>query len=234
MRALIAIAALAALVAGASGLSRTGLADVDTVAVTGSVRQPVDEILAASGISPGQPLLGLDEATAVSTVSALPWVAEASVTTDLRSGDVVVHVVERTPVAVLSGGPEGPWMVVDGSGRVVAPLTPGEDGLAFIEGAAPSAPATDLPEGPAREALQVAQSLTPGLTSRVEALVVTETGSVHLRLVPGGTAVVGDSSRLDEKIPALQTVLAEIDLACSPSIDVTSGRTVRVTRGACG
>lgn len=232
LRGATVLGVVVALGAGAWGLSRTGLADVDGVDVSGTVRHSAEEVATASGIVSGQPLLDVDEAAAAASVESLSWVERATVERDLREGRVAVSVVERRPVAVVAGSPQGPFVVVDAGGLAVADQTPGEAGLPLVEGVPAPAHGELLAEGAPRDAVTVADALTPGLASRVEAVVVID-DQVQLRLRPGAFAMVGDAERLDEKLAALQTIVAEVDLACVPTIDVTAGRTARVTRQGC-
>jgi cell division protein FtsQ len=75
---------------------------VQTVLMEGASRTSEDVLLEQVGLVVGDPLLHLDLVTAAAAVEALPWVAEATVTTDLRERALRIQVVEHRAALVLS------------------------------------------------------------------------------------------------------------------------------------
>jgi hypothetical protein len=86
------------LAAGTVQLARTPLFGLGAVHVEGTGPTGRDQVLAAAGVRPGQPYLGLDLEAIRDRVAALPRVAAARVVRDYPAGLRIV-VSERTPVA---------------------------------------------------------------------------------------------------------------------------------------
>lgn len=194
-------------------LSRSSLLDVEVVQVDGVQQTAPDEVLEASGLSPGDPLLWIDQGAAASRVEELPWVASATVHRNL-DGTVRLAVVERQP-ALTVATPEGAPALVDGTGRVLAVVGPDElaaqdPPLVSVEGLTAPVPGQSL--GPAAEgALAVVEGLTPGLRSRVTAVRVTAQAELELLLVPDIVVELGRPTELDTKLASLVTTLSLID-----------------------
>ena len=104
-------------------LSRTALFDVDHIRVTGTTRLQADDVVAASGVHTGEPLLQVDTGAVARAVEREPWILTAKVTRSVN-GVVAIAVTERTPVATVLG-PDGVALWVDGSGRVLGPVAVG-------------------------------------------------------------------------------------------------------------
>ena len=83
--------------------------------------------------------------------------------------------------------------------------------------------------------LNVQKAMPPALHEHVTQLSI-EGEDVFLDLRFGGRANLGDSTNLGEKIQALETVLARVDLRCVSSIDlrVPSAAAVRRSEAAAG
>ena len=167
----------------------------------------------ASGLLPGDPLVGVDQARIVSGVEALPWVA--SVEVDRRwDGTVTVAVTERVPVATVPTEGEG-RAVVDAEGRVLAVVPIGTEAsidppLLAIEGVvAPSV--GEFLEPAAAGALEVSTAITPGLRSRVANVAVWPGGFLSLSLIPQGGVDIGPPTDIPAKLAALVTVLSQVD-----------------------
>lgn len=239
-RAVLAVAAVVALGAALWGLSRSPVADVDHVEVRGVQHASVEEVVAATGIAAGDPLLDLDPGALASSVEALPWVAQAQVSRHWRDGRVVVEVLERTPVAVVDHPTA--WALVDAGGHVLAlaprpegdagapeAVLPAAAGLPRVQGVEPVPAGAALATEQAGPALEVAAALTPGVAEALGAVRVVE-GRPELVLADGGTVRLCDTSDLDVKLRTLATALAEIDLTGLATIDVCLADTAVLTR----
>lgn len=97
------------------------LAAVRHTLVLGAKQDSQSAVLAAAGISKGEPLIDISTSGAVRDIEALPWVERATVTKEWFTG-VKVTVVERTAIAQLPAGSStsGPVALVDATGRIVA------------------------------------------------------------------------------------------------------------------
>src|SRR6476620_10843805 len=79
LRVLVGITVVVAV--GGGGWAATGspLLDVDRVVVEGATHTPVAEVVAATGIRRGRPMIDVDIRGAQRAVDGLPWVQQATV-----------------------------------------------------------------------------------------------------------------------------------------------------------
>lgn len=229
-RLLAALATIATVLAVAYGISRSALFDVDRIEVQGAGHTEEAAVVEASGIAVGDQLIEIDPERAAQAIERLPWVDQATVHRRWRAGDVTIEVVEREPVAQLATGEGASELhaVVDRTGRVLEVRLPGESSLTVVKGLVAPSPGEWLqPE--AGPALEIAATLTPGLRSRVAAVVV-DGDSYGLALRPNGRVRLGRAEDLGEKLRSLQTLLANIDLAGLCTIDLRVADTPVVDR----
>jgi cell division protein FtsQ len=179
------------------------------VAVVGATHTPAAEIREAAGLAHAPPLIDIGGGRAARAVDRLPWIATAHVTRAWPDG-ARISVTERTPVAVVAGA------LVDVTGRVLGPSSPALPLPTLI--IEPPAPPLALPPAggtaPAayRPGLAVAAALPPALVPRVTAVAVEPDGSVDLHLTGGASAVLGDASQLPQKLAAVLTLAARVDI----------------------
>ena len=243
LRMVLALTVVSLLAVSTIGVLNSELADVDVVTVVGNDRTPTDEVMAATAILAGQPLLDVDLQAAETGVEGLPWIRKAEI--DRRfDGEIIVRVDEREPIVALPIAGSGAGSLVGGAGKYVLVDQLGQQ-LEVVgqrpEGFLPVRSRSGRPgESAPTETglvLSLIQSLPPDLAAQVAAMTVSD-GDLHLDLSNGGQVNVGDSSQLGEKIQALETVLARVELSCVSVIDlrVPSAAAVRrneSTEGAC-
>ena len=230
-RRLGVVASLVAVV-GAAGTGwvavRTPLLDVDAVRVTGAARTPVAEVIAASGVYRGQPLVDVDPEATAAAAGRLPWVLRATVTRSW-SGSVAIAVTERAPAAVARMG-EQSWALIDVHGQVLASVPERPAGLPAVIGSAPvGPPGSRLGHGWAA-VLRVATAAPHPLLGRVSAVAEAEGGGVELRLAPDGVVRFGPAEQVDEKFTAIATVFAQVDTKGLAVLDVRVPRAPVLTR----
>jgi len=206
-RRLLGVVVLAVVAAGAWFVTRTSLLDVDTIRVQGAVHESDDEVLAASGLRPGDQLLDIDAGAVAAKVEQLPWIDTARVRTGL-DGVVTVDVTERVPVAIVADSMGGRHLV-DASGRLLGPAAEDPTGMTWLEGVTPGAPGETI-DG-AAGALEAIAALGPGARSRVTAVVVNPDGTLAFQLNPQGEVRLGAPTDLEAKAASLTTVLARVD-----------------------
>ena len=101
--ALLVAALGGALAAGARWLVTARLFAVERIEVVGQSRLSADEVVAASGIAPGQNLFRIDARRAVAGVESLPRVRRAELLRALPNG-VTLLVEERQPFVLVHAG----------------------------------------------------------------------------------------------------------------------------------
>jgi cell division protein FtsQ len=227
----LALSVVVTVVVVAYGLAHSAAFDVDDVVVTGAVRAPADAVAARTGVRVGQPMVEVDGSAAGAAVEVLPWVASATVS---RSwwGRVDVAVTERTAVVVLTGdGPDS--ALVDATGRVLDVTTTPPDGLPRVRGL-DLVPAGATVDPRLDGALRFLAALTPGVRTRVAAVVV-RGDEYDLALRPVGTARLGPADHIEAKVLALRTMFGQVELAGACVLDVRVPDSPGLTRGEpCG
>jgi cell division protein FtsQ len=217
-----------AAVAGLAFLAtRSPLMDVDHLRVSGAERTSVDDLRAASGIAPGDPMTGVDLSGAEAAIAALPWVDTVQVERDWP-GSIEITVTERRASATLLG-PSGEVFLVDDTGRVLEPAAGGAPDRPTIALTDPvAAPGATQPGLSA--ALAVVRQLTPDLQAWVVALQPAPDGTVDLLLHHDVRVDLGSPAHVSDKIVDLATLLTRVDLTDLASIDLSVVHTPVVSR----
>jgi len=228
--ALLTVAASATI--AAIIVANSSWADIDTVEVEGATRADPRQIVIASALVLGEPLLGLDQGSVQARVEAVPWVAEAEVKRSWL-GTVTILVVERVAVVALPTGSR--FAVVDRTGRQLEVVADRPEGFMTVAGV----DASGVPGQPVSEeglaVVTLVEQIPAGLEAQTKQIVV-EDGRLMIELVSGGRVNFGDERELDDKFVAIDTVLARVDLSCLASIDVRvpTAPTVRRTTDTAG
>jgi cell division septal protein FtsQ len=158
---------------------------------------PREEFLRLAGVRAGTNVFHLDTRAVEHRLENDPRILEARVTTRLP-GDVFIHVIRRSPVAVVGI----PRALVGADGVVIGPAA-GVDHLPVLtsEGGAP-------PEGDRlHRAAAVAAAMSPGLRRAVEAVSIGRGGGLEVRLRAGFSADLGDATELRAKTASLVALL---------------------------
>ncbi|MDG2908090.1 MAG: FtsQ-type POTRA domain-containing protein [Acidimicrobiales bacterium] len=212
--------------------TRTSLLDVDRIEVEGAGLKVTEwTVLEAAAIEVGRPLLDLDLDAVDSRLTALPWVAEATVVREW-SGTVRLRILERTPV-VVGVDPVGAQVLLDAVGAVlesVEPGAPADPSLPHIRIDGFGPPGSRVSGiGPL---LRAAEAVPPDLGAWIVALVPTGDG-IRAELVGGAVAEMGFSDDYRDQARALATVLTRVRLACLREVDVSIPDNPVVRRGGC-
>jgi cell division protein FtsQ len=206
LRILVGSVAVAALIVGVVGATRSPLMDVDHVVVTGGAHVTAEQIVAVAGLRDQPQLIDVGTKRVARKAESLPWVATATVIRQWPS-TVKVHVTERMPAASLPAE-GGRWAVADAGGRVLEVLDARPSTMPSVAGAPPAGGAGTRLSPAGREAMAVAAALTPDLRGITAELAVTADGEIELHVVPAGVIRLGDASQLPDKLTAAATVLA--------------------------
>jgi cell division protein FtsQ len=211
-------------------LTRSPGLDVDRIVVGGAHRTGVRAVAQASGVEFGDPLTDVDLQEAARRIERMPWVLDAVVERDLPD---TVRIVVTERVAVAAARPSGAeagtaFALLDDTGHVVGHAT-SPIGLPVVDvlDELPS-PGTRLDASTA-QVLAVAAALPPELGSEVGRLWA-EDGSVVLTRRAGGTVRLGSADDLEEKVRALRTITAKVDLSCLDVLDLRVPSAPVVTR----
>ena len=208
----------------------SSLFSATTVLVTGEHHETARQIERAAGLETAPTMLSIDPATIELRVeTAFPWIATATVTTSWPH-TVVIHVVERQPVAAVAGL-HGTFVLVDATGRRLGPARPGES-LPRIEYTAPvgAGPVPrDQVSGAAEPGLIVAASLPVAFAWQVSTIQVSAVGWVSLHLDTPITFLLGPASNLRAKYEDVAAVIARTTLHAGDVIDVSVPQAMTVT-----
>ncbi len=112
------------------------------VHLTGNVRTPPEQIVAALGFKPGQPIFGADLQTARLALKKLDWVADADVRRRYPD-DISVRIVEKLPFALWQADDGKLWVVERDGGAITTDGIEAFRGLPLLAGAGGSS-ASDI------------------------------------------------------------------------------------------
>jgi cell division septal protein FtsQ len=162
---------------------------------TGAI--PREEFLRLAGVGEGTNVFHLDTRAVERRLEQDPRILEARVTTRLP-GDVFIHVVRRSPVAVVGI----PGALVGADGVVIGPAA-GRDHLPALtsEGGEP------LAGDQLDRAVAVAAAMSPGLRRAAEGVSIGRDGGLEVRLRAGFAADLGDATELRAKTASLAALL---------------------------
>jgi cell division protein FtsQ len=222
-RVTVALAAVAVLVAAAVA-TQTPLLDVDRVRIDGVGHTATADVRRVSGISPGDTMVGVDVGRAAARVEDLPWIAEARVARRWP-GTVEIHVTEREPLAMVGVG-EGRVALVDEDGRVLEVTGQPPAGLPEVTGVRGRIAEGDELGRDARDALAILRAVR----ERLPGVVASVSSELDAALASGGEIRFGSTDDLDDKIVAVETVLADVDTDCLELLDVRVPGSPALTR----
>jgi cell division protein FtsQ len=220
----LATVGVCVLIAGGFAAVHSSLFGAEHLSVKGAVHTPVDEVLSSAGLLSHPPLIDIDAPVSAKRVEQLPWIQSARVTVHWPDS-VTVAVTERVAVGAIevpSVGTVGRvWVLVDGTGRVLADQATRPTGLVTMDvSVPPGVPGTYLP--PADQAgVDLAGSLPFMLARRVTSIRVTPGAGVTLGLSGNLSAVIGSPDELQAKYVALASVLAGAPLDSGDVINVS-------------
>ena len=201
LRIVVVVASIVLLAAVAWVVVASPVLDVDRVEVSGSNRLTPAEIVTASGIGTGDPMVWLDGGAAERRIAGLPLIRSAHVEREWP-GTVKITVTERQPVAWIDTGTG--LALVDGTGRVLAGVPTAPTGLPQIVAPTrvPPVGATIAPLAGAR----VAGRLVGYARLGTKTITVTPRGVV-LALVNGAEVRIGSPAYVMTKVAAARAVL---------------------------
>jgi cell division protein FtsQ len=224
-RSFAAVVATVIVVGSAVG-ARSAMFHVDQVEVAGAARTGEGVVRERAGIEPGTPMLAIDEHQVDRAVSSLPWIESVEVRRRWPS-TVEIQVRERAVAAAVPAGTDR-WQLVGADGVVVAEVDEPPTDLVLVLGVPAVGVLGDRIEvGDGR--LSVATAIPPRLRDRVSA-VAEVGGELQLHMDPSGMVRLGDLSRLDQKLLAVETLFTRVDGRCIDVVDVRAPQAPTVRR----
>ncbi len=215
-------------------LLHSSLFSVRTLNVTGASSLVRDQVVAASGVAKGDPLISIDTATAATSVEAIPLVKTAEV--QLRwPSTVTIAVTMRTPVAYVASA--GRFARVDRTGRVLSrsvnpPTRFSPVPLEMqVEGVTPGKPGSWLPDR-AAGAIKVAAKVPPAFRDQVAKVIGNADGTVTLQMTAPVTVNLGTADKLHAKFSDVAAIIAGTSLHAGDVIDVSVPQASTITRAA--
>ncbi len=200
--------------------------DVDHIEVIGTDHLSVEDVVAASGVEFGQPMVAVDRGNVARLVEEVPWVRQAKVTRTWP-GTVTIEVRERTAVASVVGIDDQQYLV-DRAGRVLGSDAMSTTPVPTLYGVGtPSEAGTVLSGEAASGALTLAVTLPAATPSGMGVFAIErlDTGRLTgtLALPDGSLATVlfGADADLEAKVVAFSTVLGSVDPTGLAVVDVS-------------
>jgi cell division protein FtsQ len=224
-RAAAATGSVLVIGAAALGVLRSPVFGADRLIVEGEGRLGEARVLRTAGIELGDNVVWFDADEARRRLEADPWIASASIWTDLPH-TIGVRITERTPVGAIET--HDGWEVVASDGVILArPADPPR--LTTITALVPGDDIASL-------GAELLGAMTSDLRSQVDSLTVGVDGAVRLVLRGGISVTYGGTGEATEKAQALEAVLtwAEDERAHVQEIDVSvpGAPTARLAGGA--
>jgi len=227
------------LAVGVVKLVDSPLFSLTSVTVRGTAALTPAQVIAASGVRPGQPYLAMDPGAIRRRVETLPRVARAEVRRDYPSS-LRVTVVERRPTATISAG--GHWWQVAADGTVLDAGAARPKGIPFVAHVpVPPGlrPGTRLPAGgPLANAVAALGGLRPELARLVTGVEARSIDSLEFQLRGGSRVLYGLAEAQPAKDAAALLLLGKlsrqgrevllVDVRNPSAPTVTQGRTPRV------
>ena len=207
-------AALAVMIVGTVGAAYSPLFALERVDVVGTSQLDAAAVTDALSAQVGTPLALIDESKIKAALVRFPLVESYTLEAQ-PPHDLVVRIVERTPVGVVQT-PAG-FTVVDAAGVVLSTTPEAPAGQ----------PVIDVPAGtssePFRAAGRVMRALPDGIRSQVTAVSATTPDDVTLTLGATGTRVMwGSADRSPEKARVLDLLMQKSPPDSTREYDVTS------------
>lgn len=173
---------------------RSPLFAVEHISVVGTQALDAGSIQAALSDQMGRPVGLVDDGSVRAALSAFPAVESYSVEA-LPPHDLVVRIIERTPVGVLATGSR--YSLVDAAGVV----------LSVSDSIPAGQPLLDIPTGPGSRAFQSAGLVVRALPAAVRGQLAKVTASTYddvtLTLTSGVTVLWGDADQSVQKAAVL-------------------------------
>jgi len=200
---LVALAAAGLVATAGWVLFGSPLLAVRSVTVSGTHLVPRSEVLAASGLVPGTPLIRVNTARAAARIEKISQVSSAQVTRSWPNRLVIV-VRERTPALVLPAYGGG-YDIADADGVVLKRVTRRPADLPFYPTVAPEGALRGDPDLAA--AVAVLSELPAQLRRSVISVIAPNPDQVTLRLAGRITVLWGDTGRAAAKARALAVLM---------------------------
>ena len=224
----VLIASIAVVITFGYWFTQSSFLDVDELKVLGVSRTEISTVLETSGLSKGDPLLGLELAEARSRIVDLPWVA--SVRSERSwSGGVTLSISERVAAAAIAV--PGAWATVDVEGRVLELSDTQPADVAAVEGVWLERPAAGgwLDLSYLRDPLTAAAAMNELVRGAVRAIVISPEGVILDLNIPG-YVLLKDSRNIDEKMSTVEAFLTQVNLDCLIRLDVRAASAPVLTR----
>ncbi len=178
----------------------TPLMSARDIVVVGTGVVTRDEVLGATLVAPGTPLLQINTTQVADRVAAIRRVASARVQREYPS-TLRITIAERLPVAV-KDFPDGPHLYDrDGVDFATAPPPPNLPYL-DVDNPGPADP-------PTKAALAVLTTLRPEVAGQVGRIAAPSVASITLTLTDGREVVWGTNDRTEEKAEKLAALLTQ-------------------------
>ena len=176
-------------------------------------------IASTAGLSGSPALIDVSSGSIEHQLGQLPWVKSASVSVQWPS-TIKIAITERSAAASVDSA--SGWLIVDGTGRVLAHSRTQPSGLAVVQAPATGAPAVgQWFSGSIRHGFLVAGTLPKAFKSQVALIVVHPSGAVTLHLVRPVIVEMGQATELTQKYEDIAAVIAGATLHAGDVLDVS-------------
>jgi cell division protein FtsQ len=206
----LAVIALMAVAAGAIALYASDTFTITEVKVEGAGQMAEDEITEVAALPPRSTLLRYPKAEMEARLKDHPWISDAHISRRLPH-TIIIHVEERTPVALIDVGEEQFWLV-DSAGMALGQRTPdATETLTVVRDLANYSPvAGEQADSVAlTNALAVIAGLSDELRGQVRAVSAPSADLTTLITDKDVEILVGSAEDIEKKDTVAREILAE-------------------------
>lgn len=214
LRILIAIAAVLAIIFGSIFIYRSDLFHVNNVQVNGVSHLTSQEITSIAAVSDDSTLLRLDAGGIIARLEDNAWVQNAAIHR-VFPDTIVIDITERAPGAVAYISDKSTWVIsTDGTWLSAATNEDQETAMKIVD-ISSSMPApisgTACTDGGVLNALSILKAISDDLRSRIVSISAESSIKTSLNLKDGVTVAFGDSSDVEIKEAAINSLLSQYE-----------------------
>jgi cell division protein FtsQ len=210
----IAIAIVLVVIFGSLFVYRSDLFHVNTVQVNGVSHLTSQEITSIAAVSDSSTLLRLDASGITGRLKDNAWVQDASIRREFPD-TLIIDITEREPGAVAKINDKSNWVIsTDGTWLSAATSEDWNTSMKIID-VSPSMPApisgSTCTDGGITNALSILNAISDDLRSRIVSISAESSIKTSLNLEDGVTVAFGDSSNVELKEAAINSLLEQYE-----------------------
>ncbi len=214
LRIIAAIGVVLLLIFGGIFLYRSDIFHVNNVQVNGVSHLTSQEITSIAAVSDDSTLLRLDAGGIISRLKDNAWVQDVSIHR-VFPDTIEINITERAPGAVVDINEKSTWVISTDGTWLSAATTEDQQKAMHIIDVSPSLPTpisgTECTDGGIKNALSIMGAISDDLLAKIVSISAESSLKTSLNLVDGVTVAFGDSSDVEIKEAAINSLLSQYE-----------------------